>query len=72
MCGALTTSSPRRIEQGAGEVEPLLDVGGDRRALEPLPHLPRDGGEAMGEQLELDGFGAGVVDGDEGLLGGDL
>src|SRR6185295_6020682 len=44
------------VEQGAGEVEPLLDVGGDGGALEPLPHLPRDGREAMGEELELDGI----------------
>ena len=60
----------RRIQQGAREVEPLLDVGGDRRALKPLSHLPRDGREAVGEQLQLDGFGPGVVDWDDSLLRG--
>ena len=53
-----------RIEQGAGEVEPLLDVGGDGGALEPLPHLPGDRGEAVSEQLELDGLGTAIVDRD--------
>jgi hypothetical protein len=49
---------PGRIEEGAREVEPLLDVRGDGRAPQPLPHLPRHRGEAMGEQLQLDRFGS--------------
>ena len=73
--GRVDHELPRRIEQGAGEVEPLLDVGGDRRALEPLPHLAHDGREAMGEQLQLDGFGSGIVDRNRsnllpGIIGG--
>src|ERR1700687_3570327 len=59
MCGAVTTSSPAAAGRGAGEAEPLLDVRRDGRALQPLAHLARDGREAMGEQLELDGGGAG-------------
>jgi hypothetical protein len=49
----------RRVEQGAGEIEALLDVGGDGGALEHFAHLPGDRREAMGEQLELNRNGSG-------------
>jgi hypothetical protein len=45
------------VEKGAGEIQALLDVGGNGGALEALAHLVGDGGEAMSEQLQLDGAG---------------
>ncbi len=43
---------PGRVEQRAGEIEPLLDVGRDRGAPQPLPHVQGDGAKPVGEQLE--------------------
>ncbi len=48
------------VEQRAREVETLLDVRRDGGALQALAHLARDGREAVGEQLELDGGGGGA------------
>mmetsp|Transcript_96225 Transcript_96225/g.207639 ORF Transcript_96225/g.207639 Transcript_96225/m.207639 type:complete len:513 (+) Transcript_96225:322-1860(+) len=43
-----------RVEDGAGEVEPLLDVDRDRGPLQAPAHLLRDAHEAVGEQAEPD------------------
>jgi hypothetical protein len=42
-------------KESAREVEALLDVGGDRRALERLAHLLGNAHEAVAEQRQLDG-----------------
>uniref|UniRef100_A0A182IL16 Secreted protein n=1 Tax=Anopheles atroparvus TaxID=41427 RepID=A0A182IL16_ANOAO len=44
---------PVRAEQGAGEIEPLLDVGRDGRALQDAPHLLGDAHEPMVEDAQL-------------------
>ena len=46
------------VQDGAGEVEALLDVRRDGGAAQPLPHVGRDRAEPVGEQLEPDGFRA--------------
>ena len=45
---------PPRVEKGAGEIQPLLDVGRDGGPAQTLAHLQGDGPEAVGEQLEAD------------------
>ncbi len=50
----------RGVEERAGEIQPLLDVGGQRRALERRAHLFGDRGETAVEEFEFDGVGAAV------------
>ena len=73
---------PVAIEDGAGEVEPLLDVDRARRVLEGAAHLLGDRREALVEHLEQNRVGAGVerepgipplgAGEQEMVLGGDL
>ena len=60
MCGALATSAPGRIEQRAGEIEPLADVDRSGAAGERRAHLLGDRHEQAVEDFEPDriGFGA--------------
>ena len=46
------------VQDGAGEVEALLDIRRDGGAAQPLAHVGRDRAEPVGEQLEPDGFRA--------------
>jgi hypothetical protein len=51
------------VEQGAGEIEPLLDVDGGGRVLERDPHFLGDCHEEVVEHLErhrIDGSAGGV------------
>ncbi len=48
----LADHAPVAVEQRAGEVAPLLDVGRERRALQRGAHLLRDGREQVVEDLE--------------------
>ena len=41
-------------EQGAGEIQPVLDIGGECGALQHQPHLVADGRDTTGKQLEFD------------------
>ena len=52
MCGALATSPPSRVEQRAGEVEPLLDVDRIGGVLQRHAHLLGDRHEEVVEHLE--------------------
>ena len=52
MCGALAISAPSRVEQGAGEIEPLLDVDRGRGVLQRDAHLLGDRHEQVVEHLE--------------------
>ncbi len=49
-----------RIEDRAGEVEPLLDVHGEGRVLQGQPHLLGDRHEQVVEHLEHDGIAFGA------------
>src|SRR5439155_16707935 len=44
----------RGVQDGAGEIEALLDVRRDGGAPQALAHVRRDGAEAVGEQFESD------------------
>ena len=48
-----------RVEEGAGEIQPLLHVGGQGRALQHAAHLLGDGREAIGEELLPHDVGSG-------------
>ena len=48
------------IEEGAAEVEPLLDVGGDGGSLKNAAHLFCDGHEPVREDRELNGVQLGA------------
>ena len=52
MCGALAIRLPSRVEQRAGEVEPLLDVDRVRGVRERHAHLLGDRHEQVVEHLE--------------------
>ena len=52
--------APFAIEDGAGEVEPLLDVDRARRVLQRVAHLLGDRGEALVEHFEQHGIDAGA------------
>ena len=56
-----------RIEQGAGKVEPLLDVHRPRRALQGGAHGLGDAGESAIEEFQADRIGTG---GGHGARGG--
>ena len=58
MCGALATSCAVRVEDRAGEVEPLLDVDRAGGLLEHDAHLLGDVHEQPVEHLETIGSGA--------------
>jgi hypothetical protein len=47
------------VEEGAGEVEALLDVDGAGGGAEGFAHVFGDGLEAVGEDFEEDGIGCG-------------
>ena len=57
MCGALTTSSPAASSRPQEKSRRSLMLVETRGTPQHLPHLPRDGRETVGEQLELDRFG---------------
>ena len=57
MCGALTTRSPVGGEDGATEVEPLLDVHAAGRVAQRDPHLLGDAGKLVVEDLQHDRIG---------------
>ncbi len=46
------------VEEGAGEIQPLLDVGRDGGPPQALAHFHGDRPEAVGEQLEADRLGS--------------
>ena len=52
MCGALAIRLPSRVEQRAGEIEPLLDVDRVRGVLQRSAHLLGDRHEQVVEDLE--------------------
>ena len=60
MCGALATSAPVAVEDGAGEVEPLLDVDRIGGVLQRHAHLLGDRHEEVVEDLEHDRVGLGA------------
>ncbi len=45
-----------RIKQGAGKIEPLLDIGGDGRFLQHAAHLFGNGHEQVGKNRKLHGI----------------
>ena len=63
MCGALAISAPSRVEQRAGEIEPLLDVDRIGGVLQRDAHLLGDRHEEIVEDLEHHRIGLGA-DGD--------
>ena len=60
MCGALATSAPSRVEDRAGEIEPLLDVHRIGGVLQRHAHLLGDRHEEVVEHLEHDRIGIGA------------
>ncbi len=60
MCGALAIRLPSRVEQRAGEVEPLLDVDRVRGVRERHAHLLGDRHEEVVEHLEQHRIGVGA------------
>ena len=53
--GGLGAEPPRAVEDGAGKVQPIPDVGGEGGVTQPHPHLLAGCGEAAREDAELDG-----------------
>jgi chemotaxis signal transduction protein len=60
MCGALAISWPCGVEEGAGEVQPLLDVHRVGGVLQPQAHLLGDVHEQVVEHLEHHRVGLGA------------
>ena len=56
--GRVDDQFTRGIEDPAREIEALLDVRRDGRALQGGAHLPRDAFEPVGEELDTDRGGA--------------
>ena len=60
ICGALATSAPSRVEDGAGEIEPLLDVDRIGGVLQRHAHLLGDRHEEVVEDFQHHRVGLGA------------